>query len=132
MTASANTPARSLLVVDDEAPVRDVLRCMLEDMGFTVLTAADGGEARAACRRHGAALAGVLLDLTVPGLAPDAMVEDLRALAPGAPVILASAWPEREARARYAGLEYAAYLRKPFGPQSLLAALEAALPDEAR
>lgn len=131
MTSSASSSGsadrrtgRSVLIVDDEAPVRGVVRCMLEDLGFDVLTAAEGGEAIEACRQHAGALSGVLLDLTMPGMSPDVLLRALREIAPDLPVIVASGWSEEDVRARYDQLDCAGYLRKPFGPQHLQEVLQ--------
>ncbi|MEO5821419.1 MAG: ATP-binding protein [Vicinamibacteraceae bacterium] len=55
----------TILVVDDELDVRDVLACVLEDLGATVITAADVTGARAALARH--TIDVLLTDVGMPG-----------------------------------------------------------------
>lgn len=59
-------PGGRILVVDDEQPVRDVLRRFLEGQGYEVVVASDGKGALGACRQH--AFAAILLDLYLPKL----------------------------------------------------------------
>jgi signal transduction histidine kinase/DNA-binding response OmpR family regulator len=72
MPASARLPgttsrgARSVLVIDDDAIVRDVLGRYLERQGFEVITAADGIEGLARAREHHPAA--ITLDIMMPGL----------------------------------------------------------------
>jgi CheY-like chemotaxis protein len=74
----------TILVVDDEAPVREVVRAMLESAGYTVLVAPGGREALELLAsedvRRRVAL--VLLDLTMPGMSGDTTRRHLRELAP--------------------------------------------------
>jgi DNA-binding response OmpR family regulator len=68
MSGTEPPAARSratLLVVDDEAPTREILRGLLEDDGFDVLLAADG---RDALRKVTFGVSLVLLDLLMPGV----------------------------------------------------------------
>ncbi len=74
----------TILVVDDEAPVREVVRAMLESAGYTVLVAPGGREAldllsSEDVRRR---VALVLLDVTMPGMSGDTTRRHLRELAP--------------------------------------------------
>jgi CheY-like chemotaxis protein len=66
----------TVLVVDDDAAFRDALRCLLEELGATVLVAADGNEALAILRDHEPAL--VLSDITMPGLDGYALARQMR------------------------------------------------------
>jgi signal transduction histidine kinase/DNA-binding response OmpR family regulator len=72
MPASARLPrttsrgTRSVLVIDDDAIVRDVLGRYLERQGFQVITAADGIEGLARAREHHPAA--ITLDIMMPGL----------------------------------------------------------------
>ena len=59
-------PSETILVVDDEVFLRMNLRCLLEDLGFKVLEAADGTEALVVCNSRRPDL--VLLDINMPGM----------------------------------------------------------------
>ncbi len=56
----------TILVVDDEAGMRNLARVILERSGFTVMTASDGADAVRTYRRHSGEVQAILLDLTMP------------------------------------------------------------------
>jgi len=112
-----------VLVVDDDAPVRRMLRRTLAAEGLEVVAAADGGQALAAAERDPPDL--VVLDVAMPGMDGLAVCRRLRAAGVAAPVLMLTA---RDAVAdRVAGLDAGAddYLVKPFAPEELLARLRA-------
>ncbi|MFN8173504.1 MAG: response regulator transcription factor [Solirubrobacteraceae bacterium] len=112
-----------VLVVDDDAPVRRMLRRTLAAEGLEVVAAADGGQALAVAERDPPDL--VVLDVAMPGMDGLAVCRRLRAAGVAAPVLMLTA---RDAVAdRVAGLDAGAddYLVKPFAPEELLARLRA-------
>jgi two-component system cell cycle sensor histidine kinase/response regulator CckA len=78
----------TILVVDDEKSVRDVVRRMLERGGYGVQLASDGREAlRLLARDRGRSSVDlVLLDVSMPGLSGRAILGEMKALAPSIPV----------------------------------------------
>jgi len=58
--------AETVLVVDDDAMIKDLARDILERQGYTVLTAGGGEEAVAVCRERGREIAAVMLDILMP------------------------------------------------------------------
>jgi PAS domain S-box-containing protein len=117
----------TVLVVDDEESVRDLVKFVLEQAGFAVLTAADGRTGVEAFERAGRDVDVVLLDLTMPRLSGLESLEELRRLRPGLPVVLMSGYSEQDLRTRCGGLEPTAFLQKPFYAEHLLAAVRRAL-----
>ena len=113
-----------ILVVDDEKPIRRLLRMYLGDAGFTVAEAADGRAAVAEVKKGGIDL--VLLDLMLPGQDGLDTCRELRSLG-RVPVIMVTA-REDEAH-RVLGLELGAddYVTKPFSPAELVARVRAVL-----
>ncbi len=79
-----------MLVVDDEEIVRSLAKRMIEEAGFTVLTANDGEEAVHLFREHQHEVACVLLDLTMPKMGGEEAFQAIRQICPGARVILSS------------------------------------------
>jgi len=113
-----------VLVVEDEAKLRDLIRAYLEREGLTVLTAATGADAIALSR--GADPEIVVLDLNLPDIPGEHVASELRT--GGDPLILIlSARATDEDRVR--GLELGAddYLTKPFNPRELVLRLQALL-----
>ena len=110
-------PENHLLVVDDDARLRELLRRYLSDNGFRVTTAADAAEARAALARFAFDL--VVLDVMMPGESGLDLTRALRREGQ-APVLLLTARAEPEDRVN--GLEQGAedYLAKPFEPRELV------------
>lgn len=84
-----------VLVVDDDADVRDALQSVLEERGFSVRTASGGACALESLNREPAAL--VLLDLMMPGMSGTDLLERMHNddRLKTIPVVIASAWPEQ-------------------------------------
>jgi CheY-like chemotaxis protein len=79
---------RRVLVVDDEAPVRRVLGRSLQQAGFDVAEASEGGEAVRKCREQPVAV--VLLDMFMPGKEGIETLRELRAEFPEVKVVAMS------------------------------------------
>jgi two-component system, cell cycle sensor histidine kinase and response regulator CckA len=112
VTAPARGP-RTVLIIDDEDLVRDVVARMVEDLGYAALTAADG--------RAGLALAlardvdAVLVDLTMPLMSGADVIGELRTVRPGLPIVLCTGFD----RDRRGPVQADAYLPKPFRMDAL-------------
>jgi two-component system, OmpR family, phosphate regulon response regulator OmpR len=106
-----------LLVVDDDARLRELLRRYLSDSGFRVTAAADASEARSSLASFAFDL--VVLDVMMPGESGLELTRALRAEG-RVPVLLLTAMAEPEDRVN--GLEQGAddYLSKPFEPRELV------------
>jgi two-component system response regulator MprA len=116
----------TILVVDDEAAVRDALRRALELERYRVELAADGLEALGRLR-SGEEPDAVLLDVLMPGLDGLEVCRTLRREGSGVPILMLTA--RAEVSDRVAGLDAGAddYLLKPFALEELLARLRALL-----
>jgi two-component system cell cycle sensor histidine kinase/response regulator CckA len=117
----------TILLVDDEEPVRVVGTRMLQRCGFTVLTAADGREAVELFRAHRAEIACVLLDLTMPRMDGEETYRELRRLQPDVRVVLASGYSDQEISRRFRGAALAGFIEKPYRVGTLSAKLHEAL-----
>ncbi len=110
----------TVLTVDDERDVTDLIRFHLSRIGLTVLTAANGRQALGAIEARRPDL--VLLDLMLPDIDGFGVCEILRRQPETAtiPIILLTAWSTSDAR--HLGLELGAldYLTKPFSPKELV------------
>lgn len=82
----------TVLLIEDEAALRETARDMLAYFGFEVVEAGDGAEAQEVFRRHRDSIRFVLCDLTMPRMNGWETLAALRRLAPGIPVILASGY----------------------------------------
>jgi DNA-binding response OmpR family regulator len=117
-------PARTVLVVDDEPTVRDIVGQYLARDGFRVVTTGDGREVTALVERESPHL--VVLDVMLPGIGGLELCRAIRARWP-IPVILLTARSEESDR--IVGLELGAddYVTKPFSPRELVARVRAVL-----
>jgi len=114
-----------ILVVDDDARIRDLLRRYLTQEGFEVLLAEDGKALTRVLVRETVDL--IVLDLMMPGEDGLSVCRRLRAASNHTPVIMLTA--KGEDIDRIVGLEVGAddYLSKPFNPRELLARINAVL-----
>ena len=126
MTTTANTqrPDR-ILVVDDDARIRDLLRRYLSQEGFEVLLAEDAKALNRLLTRETVDL--IVLDLMLPGEDGLSICRRLRAANDSTPIIMLTA--KVEDVDRIVGLEVGAddYMPKPFNPRELLARINAVL-----
>jgi len=94
---SMNVPGGTVLVVEDEPAVRTVAQALLTRRGYMVLTAPDGASALNVLRDHPAGIGLVLLDMTMPGMSTDEIVQGVRALDPTLPILLNSGYTSNDA-----------------------------------
>jgi len=123
---STNTPhIDKILVVDDDARIRDLLRRYLTQEGFQVLLAEDGKALTRVLLREPVDL--IVLDLMMPGEDGLSVCRRLRGANDRTPIIMLTA--KGEDIDRIVGLEVGAddYLAKPFNPRELLARVNAVL-----
>jgi PAS domain S-box-containing protein len=120
----------TILVVDDEEPVRVVAKKMMERWGFHVLTAADGNEAIKLFQENPGRIACVLLDLTMPRKDGVETYRELRRARNDVRVILTSGYTEQEISRRFAGQDIAGFIEKPFEMTTLNAKLREVLTRE--
>jgi two-component system, cell cycle sensor histidine kinase and response regulator CckA len=110
----------TILVVDDEAPIRAMTREVLEAHGYRVLEAPDGAVAIATYAAHAAEIAVVVTDLMMPVMDGAAMIELLHRLAPSVRIVAVSGLAtSREARQTIAQ-GATAFLGKPVTANALL------------
>jgi DNA-binding response OmpR family regulator len=127
-----------ILVIDDEAAIRDVMKQVLEREGFEVSLASDGKEGLAMLEEQGSDL--VITDIIMPGIDGVAMLERIKKKSPGLPVIVISGGgavapmayePAAISTAAYLGSASKAgadrTLTKPFNREQLLAAVNSVL-----
>ncbi len=119
--------AGTVLVVDDEKAIRDMVGVLLKGAGLAVLFAEDGEDGLRVFQENEAAVDAVVLDVTMPRMGGREAAAALRALRPGLPVVLMSGYSVSEVRLRSAGLGITGFVQKPFNGLDLLAAVRAAL-----
>lgn len=115
---------KRILVVDDEAPILELVRFNLEKEGFAVITASDGEDGLRRARSEAPDL--VILDLMLPGIDGIEVCQQLRRET-NVPVLMLTA--KTEEFDRVLGLSVGAddYVTKPFSPRELVARVKALL-----
>jgi two-component system response regulator MprA len=120
----SDEPARNILVVDDERPIRRALEVTLTKAGYRVSTATDGSETLTAAALDPPDL--VILDLMLPDADGAEVCSQLRDWL-RAPILLISAVGDEQDKIRALDAGADDYLTKPFALQELLARLRALL-----
>lgn len=120
---SWNPSAITVLLVDDEASMRDVASLMLKRIGFKVITAVDGEEAVSVYREHADAIGLALIDMNMPNMDGEETLRALRALNPALPIVFSSgnAWTDA---AQFKESPPDGFICKPFSMAVLLQELQ--------
>ncbi len=118
------TANQTILVVDDEETIREVVRRYLEREGYLVKEAADGYEALRIIQDDSPAL--IVLDLMLPGIDGLSLTQHLR-LDRQIPIIMLTAKSEDSDRIRGLDLGADDYITKPFNPQEVASRVRAVL-----
>jgi DNA-binding response OmpR family regulator len=116
--------AATILLVEDERKLRDLVRSYLERAGFTVLSTASGAEALSLATSASPDM--LVLDLGLPDVSGETVAREVRAAGP-VPILMLTAKSAEEDRVR--GLELGAddYVTKPFSPRELVLRVQAIL-----
>ena len=106
--------ANRILIVDDEAGIRNVAKTFLERKHFRVLTAQNGKEALELFAAQPGDIACVVLDLTMPDMDGFEVLGEMQRIHPGVRVLMSSGFSEQEFKNRFAGDSVAGYIQKPY------------------
>ncbi len=117
----------TVLVIDDEEDIRDVVEAVLGNRGIKVLTAEDGERGIALFREHAESIDAVLLDMNMPGMNGEAVFQALVAERPEVKVILSTGYSEQEAALHFADVPLAGFVHKPYTASALVDKIGAAL-----
>jgi two-component system, OmpR family, KDP operon response regulator KdpE len=119
-----NAPAIKVLVIDDEPPIRKLLRMGLSTQGYDVLEASTGKIALEMLA-EGPAL--IILDLGLPDIQGHELLRMIRGRNESVPIVVLSSRGDEAGKVQALDLGADDYLTKPFGMDELLARMRAAL-----
>jgi two-component system, OmpR family, KDP operon response regulator KdpE len=119
-----NAPALRVLIVDDEPPIRKLLRMGLGTQGYDVLEAPNG---KAALELLGSKPDLVILDLGLPDIQGHELLRLIRGRNDKVPVVVLSSRGDEAGKVEALDLGADDYVTKPFGMEELLARIRAAL-----
>lgn len=125
--AAAPAARQTILVIDDEEDIRDIVQAGLEARGLRVWTAENGERGIELFRSRADEIDLVLLDLTMPGLDGCEVLDAILTIRPDARVVLSSGFSEGEAASRVGTARLAGFIHKPYTMDALTASVRQAL-----
>lgn len=127
---SEHAEPATVLVVEDEPAVRELVRTILDMRGYAVLEASGGADALRICEEHTGPIHLLLTDVLMPGMDGTEFVRRALVLRPRARVLYMSGYPDSESLLQ--GLPLGtAFIQKPFGPDALASKVRQILRDPA-
>jgi CheY-like chemotaxis protein len=132
-TRSASVPTEAergsrptVLLAEDEPALRRLVVLMLQEHGYEVLEAANGGEALELAERHDGPVELLLTDVVMPAITGPELAKRLRGVRPGINVLFMSGYNDRRSARHDVEQGEVGVLLKPFTPDELLARVAAA------
>jgi len=119
-----NAAATKVLVIDDEPPIRKLLRMGLTSQGYDILEASNG---KIALEKLAENPALIILDLGLPDIQGHDLLRMIRARNDHVPIVVLSSRGDEAGKVQALDLGADDYLTKPFGMDELLARMRAAL-----
>jgi len=121
----------TILVAEDEPIVRNLTVRILEDAGYTVLTAHDGEEALRIFEEHGSDISLSVLDAVMPKISGPDVYLQIKEACPEAHVIFCSGYDPDTAKSDFIGQHSQCLIQKPFEPHVLLRTIREVLDNAA-
>jgi|GEM_PF-3894366 len=113
-----------ILLVDDESVIRTVISSLLEDLGYQVVTAENGGAAIKTLRLKQGSIDLILLDLMMPEMSGNECFYRLQEIAPDIPIVIASGLVADDGFEQLERDGAAGHLNKPYSVGELCLLLE--------
>ena len=104
----------TVLIVEDEGPLRQAVTKMLRNTGFEVFEVADGSSAIDLLRANGRNIDLILLDMTIPGAPSSEVVAEAGKVRPDIKVVLTSAYSQEMIAGAMNAPQIRGFIRKPF------------------
>ena len=120
----------TILIVEDEDLLLDMVQLFLEAHGYTILTAKDGLEAVNVYNQHAREIALVISDMGLPKLSGDGEFKKLKEINPTVKMILASGYFEPSVKATLESAGALGFLQKPYIMEEVLAKIRKTLDDK--
>ncbi len=109
----------TILLVEDEASLRELISDYLGNAGFTLVTAKNGSDGLAKAKAHAGPIHLVITDVVMPGMGGRELADQLKASHPGTPVLFMSGYADDAAIQRVISERNDHYIEKPFELNSL-------------
>lgn len=125
--SSASESTGAVLLVEDDESLSDLLKHLLKRMKVRVLHAATGAAAVAMFAEHRASVALAFVDCHLPDCDGGELCQQLRAIAPGLPLLLSSGRDQRALQTVFASGGPCSFLAKPYMPAEVMAQVKSML-----
>jgi CheY-like chemotaxis protein len=109
----------TILVVDDEPVLRELVKTELERRGYSVLVAENGRDAVSVLREKVSEITAVVLDLTMPVMGGEEAFRQIREIRPELPILISSGYGEFFAREQFGVADSLSFIQKPYTPTKL-------------
>jgi PAS domain S-box-containing protein len=119
--------SETILVVEDERALRELMTELLESYGYTILQAQDGLDGLEMFTQHKDEIDVVITDMGLPRMSGQDMFTRIRELSPNARVILASGYLDPGLKARLFSEGAKGFIQKPYQPHEILRAIRTTL-----
>lgn len=128
-TVSEKTPSgdETVLFLDDEDAIVQISKMILEQLGYTVLTAIDPFDALDIIRKEPDCCDLMITDMTMPGMTGDILFKEIKKIRKEIPVILCTGYNSHIDKESALELGFAGYLMKPINRFELACAIRSAL-----
>lgn len=126
--ATAARREETVLLVEDEEALAELLTHLLKRFNIRVLHAFDGAGALEILTQHGASITLAFVDCHLPDMGGDELCRELRARLPGLPLLLTSGRDRRAWEQLFAGGGPCSFLPKPYMPGEVIRRVTALLP----
>lgn len=103
-----------ILIIDDEAIIRNIAHAQLTHMGYDVLLAGDGEEGIELFKKETSRISLVIIDLVIPKISGQETLRRILEIAPGTKIILSSGFNYYEKNNQLSELGAAGFIQKPF------------------
>jgi PAS domain S-box-containing protein len=120
----------TVLLIEDEEMLRELMKTIIEFKGYTVITAADGEEGVKLFTRRRSEIALVISDLGLPKFSGDEVLIRIRSIDPGAKLIAASGFIEPEVKSRLLDIGVKHFVQKPYLPSEILQTIREAIDEK--
>ncbi|HUI28885.1 MAG TPA: PAS domain S-box protein [Candidatus Acidoferrales bacterium] len=110
----------TILVIEDEEMLRDLLNTILIAKGYSVLTASDGEEGVAVFKKYKGEISTVITDLGLPKLSGDDVVKQIKSVNPNSKIILSSGFLDEGSKAELLQAGAKCFILKPYKPAEVL------------
>ncbi|MEX1178764.1 MAG: response regulator [Nitriliruptor sp.] len=128
MNAAPAPVDTTILVVDDDSGVRQLVTFLLQRSGYAVVEAVNGREAVDRVRERGGDIGAVLLDVMMPEMTGHEALPAMRQLRPDLPVIFFSGFDQNEVAEHLTGSSaYTSFVPKPFENRELIEEIQRAV-----